>query len=77
MIALLKNLYLKAEGLSGKRLIYVFVAVTLVFLGLGLAIGYATNSKLNKHELDLKTPTQNLTSKLTPRFIPMKIFPLS
>jgi hypothetical protein len=50
MFDLLKKTYYNIENLRGKKL-YIFLAVTFVlFIGMGLVIGYFTTPELNQNE---------------------------
>jgi len=54
MKELLKNTYQNIEALKGKRLIYTLITVFISFLGLGILVGYITNTTLNKNEISDK-----------------------
>lgn len=47
---LLKDIYNNAEALKGRRLITVTVALSIVFLGIGIFIGYLNNLILKQSE---------------------------
>jgi uncharacterized protein YneF (UPF0154 family) len=56
MITLLKNLYIKAEDLKGKKLLLILVLTFVIFLIIGIAVGYFMPSLLNKNEIKLNLP---------------------
>ena len=60
MINLLKNLYNKIESLRGKSLIIFGLVVIVIFLIVGITIGYFTNDELNQNETAEQRPTVNL-----------------
>jgi predicted small secreted protein len=50
MFNLLKDTYDKAEDIKGKRLLYTLVAVFVVFILIGVLVGYFISPKLSKNE---------------------------
>ena len=52
---LLKDIYNNAEALKGRRLITATVALSIVFLGIGIFIGYLNNLILKKGEISMDT----------------------
>ena len=60
MINLLKNLYNKIESLRGKSLIIFGLVVIVIFLIVGITIGYFTNDELNQNETAEQRPAVNL-----------------
>lgn len=52
MFELLKNYYFKLESLKGKKLIAFTVVVFVIFLVIGLGLGYITHFALNKNEMN-------------------------
>lgn len=60
MFNLLKDTYDKMEGIKGKRLLYMFIAIFVVFTIIGLSVGYLMSSKLNEDE----TPVENYAGKI-------------
>ncbi len=49
---LLKDMYNSAEALKGRKLLTVTAVLTIVFLGIGIFIGYINNQLLNQNEND-------------------------
>lgn len=47
---LLKDMYNSAEALKGRKLLTVTAILTIVFLGIGIFIGYLNNQLLNRNE---------------------------
>ncbi len=47
---LLKDMYNSAEALRGRKLLTVTAILTIVFLGIGIFIGYINNQLLNRNE---------------------------
>jgi hypothetical protein len=60
MSNLLKNSYDKMEAIKGKRLIYLLLAVFVVFTIIGLSVGYLMSPKLNEDETPVQTYSGNL-----------------
>ncbi|KKS05498.1 hypothetical protein A3K01_00745 [candidate division WWE3 bacterium RIFOXYD1_FULL_43_17] len=52
---LLKDIYNNAEALKGRKLITVTVALSIVFLGIGIFIGYLNNLILKQSETETDT----------------------
>ena len=52
---LLKDIYNNAEALKGRKLITVTVALSIVFLGIGIFIGYLNNLILKQSETQTDT----------------------
>lgn len=57
MINLLKNIYDKIETLKGKSLVIFGASVVVIFLAIGITIGYFTNGELNQNETTEQRPT--------------------
>jgi hypothetical protein len=51
MFKLLKNLYDRAEVIKGKKLLILFTATFIIFLLVGILIGYFTNKPLTENEI--------------------------
>ena len=62
MSSLLKDTYDKMEGIKGKKLLYTFLAIFIVFTLIGVSIGYLMSPKLNKDENE--TPKENYSGKV-------------
>ena len=60
MSNLLKNTYDKMEAIKGKRLLYMLIAIFVVFTIIGLSIGYLMSSTLNEDETPVDTYSGNL-----------------
>ncbi len=60
MSNLLKNSYDKMEAIKGKRLVYLLLAVFVVFTIIGLSVGYLMSPKLNEDETPVQTYSGNL-----------------
>lgn len=60
MSNLLKNSYDKMEAIKGKRLIYLLLAVFVVFTIIGLSVGYLMSPKLSEDETPVQTYSGNL-----------------
>jgi hypothetical protein len=62
MLKLLKNLYLKTELIKGKKLIYLLVAIFIIFTATGLLFGYFINKALRINEATniVQTPEQTV-----------------
>jgi hypothetical protein len=60
MFELLKNLYSRAELIKGRKLFVLFGVTFILFLLVGIFIGYFTKSPLNQNE----NPTQDSTAKV-------------
>ncbi|HBY10281.1 hypothetical protein A2473_01665 [candidate division WWE3 bacterium RIFOXYC2_FULL_42_13] len=52
---LLKDIYNNAEALKGRKLITVTIVLSIVFLGIGIFIGYLNNLILKKGEISSET----------------------
>jgi hypothetical protein len=60
MSNLLKNSYDKMEAIKGKRLVYLLLAVFVVFTIIGLSVGYLMSPKLSEDETSVQTYSGNL-----------------
>jgi len=60
MSNLLKNSYDKMEAIKGKRLVYLLLAVFVVFTIIGLSVGYLMSPKLSEDETPVQTYSGNL-----------------
>ena len=57
---LLKNTYDKMENIKGKRLLYMLVAIFVVFTIIGLSFGYLMSSKLSEDEIPAENYSGNI-----------------
>lgn len=60
MSNLLKDSYDKMESIKGKRLIYMLLAIFVVFTIIGLSVGYLMSPKLSEDETPVSTYSGNL-----------------
>ncbi|MFC1700452.1 hypothetical protein ACFLZ4_02310 [Patescibacteria group bacterium] len=77
---LLKNLYFNVESLKGKKLIYILVALFIVFIFVGVLVGYFMTPRLSKDEMtgeDIVSPSSPKTyyegriEYINPEFYPL------
>ena len=68
MFNLLKDFYIRAEALKGKRLFYTISIIFLVFILTGVLIGYFMTPKLSRDEM------LNLTEETTSPSDPKKYY---
>jgi len=54
MIKLLKTIHDRLETYSGRKVFFLFLSIFVLFLSLGLYIGYLNNLKLKQNELELQ-----------------------
>ena len=57
---LLKETYDKMEGIKGKRLLYMFIAIFVVFTIIGVSVGYLMSSKLSEDEIPVENYAGNI-----------------
>jgi len=60
MSNLLKDSYDKMESVKGKRLVYMLLAIFVVFTIIGLSVGYLMSPKLSEDETPVPTYSGNL-----------------
>lgn len=63
MPSLFKDLYLRAENLKGKKLVYTIAVLFLVFTLIGILVGYFMTPRLSKDEII----TDNTNSPSSPK----------
>ncbi|MBU1132915.1 hypothetical protein KKG08_01435 [Patescibacteria group bacterium] len=80
MAVLLKDLYFKVENLKGKKLIYTIAVIFLVFILVGVLIGYFMTPRLSEDEVvgnDIESPSSPKTyyegkiEYINPEFYPL------
>ena len=80
MAVLLKDLYFKVENLKGKKLIYTIAVIFLVFILVGVLIGYFMTPRLSEDEVvndDISSPSSPKTyyegkiEYINPEFYPL------
>ena len=80
MAVLLKDLYLKVENLKGKKLIYTIAVIFLIFILVGVLVGYFMTPRLSKDEVvgnDIESPSSPKTyyegkiEYINPEFYPL------
>lgn len=63
MFDLLKNIHNKSEQMSGKKVLIIFIAIFVVCLPIGIAIGNVIKPRLNEDEIPvIKKGTQPVES---------------
>lgn len=62
MFSLLKNFYSQVEQTKGSKLLYLLLAIFILFLVTGVGLGYITNSILNKSEATEVVNTADTTA---------------
>ncbi len=72
MLSLLKDVYNQTKNIKGRKLLYIFIVVFISFLIIGITIGYITNRKLTKNELEETNNTYMNNSK-TPKLFDGKV----
>ena len=80
MAVLLKDLYFKVENLKGKKLIYIIAVIFLIFILVGVLVGYFMTPRLSKDEVindDISSPSSPKTyyegkiEYINPEFYPL------
>ena len=80
MAVLLKDLYFKVENLKGKKLIYTIAVIFLIFILVGVLVGYFMTPRLSEDEMvgnDIESPSSPKTyyegkiEYINPEFYPL------
>ena len=80
MPGLLKDLYFKVENLKGKKLFYTIAVIFLIFIFVGVLVGYFMTPRLSEDEVvgdDISSPSSSKTyyegkiEYVNPEFYPL------